>query len=201
MKRTVTDVRGSSDAPLRIRHVVLMAAAAGLLVGGLAAAHAATTEVVVCVANRGASMRFVAAGICRPTESKLVLGQAGPDGVAGQTGVAGGYPSRMAIKNIAGTHTLTASDAGVLLLSETYTTVTIPIDTSVDFPLGTVIFIVNKSRIVYVQPASGVTLNGSTGVLLETRFSLPESGVQAQMAVLIKKNANDWWLLQPLKET
>lgn len=201
MRPTVTDLRSSREAGVRARHAVLAAAAVGVLVGGVVAAEASPTETTVCVsANRGA-MRYVASGVCGVAETAIVLGRTGPNGPPGAQGAAGGYPSVFSIKEIAGTHALTATDAGKLLLSDTYTRVTIPTDSTVDFPLGTVIFIVNKSRIVYLEPAAGVTLNGGTGVLVDTRFLPPESGVQAQMAVLLKKNANDWWLLQPLKET
>jgi len=197
----------TSRAPMRARHTVLAAAAAGLLVGGVAVARATSTEVTVCIAPKGAGMRYAASGVCRAGETKLVLGQAGAAGAtgargaAGATGAAGGYPGTIVPKEINGAHTLVLSDAGKLLYSLEHTTVTVPLDTAADFAIGTRIELVNVKYLMWVTPASGVTINGVTSGLIPLEHKAQYDAEQGSGAVLVKKAANEWYLLKPLKET
>lgn len=186
---------------MRTRHAALVAAAVGLLAGGVAVARATTTEVTVCVSASGAGMRYAASGVCRSGETKLVLGAAGPAGAAGSAGSAGGYPGTITPKEINGAHTLVLSDAGKLLYSLENTTVTVPLDTAANFAIGTRIELVNARYLMWVTPASGVTINGLTSGLIPLEHKSQYEAEQGSGAVLVKKAANEWYLLKPLKET
>lgn len=87
------------------------------------------------------------------------------------------------------TYTLVLSDAGKLIeLSNTSAiTLTIPLNSSVAFPVGTQIALQQKSTgQVTVSPAGGVTMN--------SRLSYNKLSRQYAGAALIKKATDTWWL-------
>ena len=125
-------------------------------------------------------------------------GATGAAGAAGATGAAGSYASPMSVATIpAAGYTLVLGDAGKLLYSLVSPTVTIPTNASVAFPIGTRIDIgqlgATTANIIFVTPASGVTLNGAT---TSSQF---DRGAY-QMGSLIKIATNEWLFLKSVDE-
>jgi len=91
-------------------------------------------------------------------------------------------------------YTLVLSDSGkqVEISSTSATTLTVPADGAVNFPVGTAVIIVqtNTGQIT-VSGASGVTVNATPGTKLFTRWSV---------ASLVKRGANLWLLAGDLRE-
>jgi hypothetical protein len=84
------------------------------------------------------------------------------------------------------THSLVLSDAGELIemLNASPLNLTIPLDSSQNFPIGTNITILQTGAgQVTLNPTGGVTLNGTPGLKLRTQWS---------SATLIKRAANTW---------
>ena len=95
------------------------------------------------------------------------------------------------IKEIADTtYTLIKTDAGKILktTSGSATTINIPLNSSVDFPIGTIIFIEQwGTGQVTIDPAVGVTLNSEGGAdKLAARYA---------GAYLRKDDTNTWILI------
>jgi hypothetical protein len=86
----------------------------------------------------------------------------------------------------AGSYTLVLSDASktIEISSGSANTLTIPVESSVNFPVGTQIIVLQTGAgQTTVAGASGVTLNGTPGLKLRTQWSL---------ATLIKRGSNNW---------
>ena len=94
-------------------------------------------------------------------------------------------------------YTLVLGDAGKLLYSLVSPTVTIPTNASVAFAIGTRIDIgqlgATSANVIFITPASGVTLNGVT------TSSTFDRGAY-QMGSLIKIATNEWLFLKPVDE-
>lgn len=195
----------------------LISASVALIAGGVVAVNATPSSITVCASKATGAMRYVASAKCNGAkETKLILGQQGPAGATGATGAAGAtgatgaagatgatgaagsYASAMSVTSIpAAGYTLVLSDAGKLLYSLVSPTVTIPTNASVAFPIGTRIDIgqlgATTANIIFVTPATGVTLNGAT---TSSQF---DRGAY-QMGSLIKIATNEWLFLKPVDE-
>lgn len=201
----------------------LISASVALVAGGVVAANATPSSITVCASKSSGAMRYSSANKCNGAkETKLTLGQQGPAGAtgatgpagaagaagatgatgaagaAGATGAAGSYATPMSVATIPSAgYTLVLGDAGKLLYSLVSPTVTIPTNTSVAFPIGTRIDIgqlgATTANIIFVTPASGVTLNGAT---TSSQF---DRGAY-QMGSLIKIATNEWLFLKPVDE-
>jgi hypothetical protein len=198
----------------------LISASVALVAGGVVAANATPSSITVCASKSSGAMRYSSANKCNGAkETKLTLGQQGPAGAtgatgpagaagaagatgaagaAGATGAAGSYATPMSVATIPSAgYTLVLGDAGKLLYSLVSPTVTIPTNASVAFPIGTRIDIgqlgATTANIIFVTPASGVTLNGAT---TSSQF---DRGAY-QMGSLIKIATNEWLFLKPVDE-
>ena len=186
----------------------LISASVALVAGGVVAANAAPSSITVCASKSNGAMRYSKANKCKGAkETKLTLGQqgpvgptgaTGPTGPAGATGAAGSYASPMSVATIPSAgYVLVLGDAGKLLYSLVSPTVTIPTNASVAFPIGTRIDIgqlgATSSDVIFITPASGVTLNGAT---TSSQF---DRGAY-QMGSLIKIATNEWLFLKSVDE-
>ena len=195
----------------------LISASVALVAGGVVAANAAPSSITVCASKSNGAMRYSKANKCNGAkETKLTLGQQGPagptgatgptgpagatgaTGPAGATGAAGSYASPMSVATIPSAgYVLVLGDAGKLLYSLVSPTVTIPTNASVAFPIGTRIDIgqlgATSSNVIFITPASGVTLNGAT---TSSQF---DRGAY-QMGSLIKIATNEWLFLKSVDE-
>ena len=89
-------------------------------------------------------------------------------------------------------YTLALADNGELLkfTSASTTTVTVPLDSSINFPIGAVIALVQYGAgTLRVQGASGVTVNSTAGTA-SASFTARYAGAQ-----LYKIAANEWLLI------
>ncbi len=99
-----------------------------------------------------------------------------------------GVPSRTPIVQKTASYalsTLTHRDSMIEVSSTNATTITIPLDSTVDYPIGTTIDILQTNTgQVTIAPVSGsVTVNATPGLKLRTRWS---------SATLMKRAANTW---------
>jgi hypothetical protein len=99
-----------------------------------------------------------------------------------------GVPSRTPIVQKTASYalsTLTHRDSLIEVSSASATTITIPLDSTVDYPIGTTIDILQTNTgQVTIAPVSGsVTVNATPGLKLRTRWS---------SATLMKRAANTW---------
>jgi len=177
----------------------LVAAVVAAVVGGLVIASASSSTVVVCSAKGSGALRYSKSGDCKPNETRLELnedGKAGATGATGATGARGAtgtYPSSMQIRDITSTHTLVASDQGKILVSRSGSVVTVPANATVAFDVGARIDFGVVSSFLYLDPASGVTVNaGTSRVELDTGTF--------QIATLVKIATNEWVLLKTVDE-
>ena len=195
----------------------LISASVALVAGGVVAVSATPTSITVCANKSSGAMRYSKAGKCNgKKETKLTLGQQGPagatgatgatgaagaagaTGATGATGAAGTYATPMSVATIPSAgYTLVLGDAGKLLYSLVSPTVTIPTNASVAFAIGTRIDIgqlgATSANVIFITPASGVTLNGAT------TSSTFDRGAY-QMGSLIKIATNEWLFLKPADE-
>lgn len=112
--------------------------------------------------------------------------------VSGSVSVVGNVVYHIAINNQTTAYTLTLADDGkiVEVLSATAVNVTIPLESSVAFPIGTQITVIQTGagQLTFV-PTGGVTLNGNPGVKTRGQWTA---------GTLIKRAANTWILLGDL---
>lgn len=97
-------------------------------------------------------------------------------------------PLAVPIVSRTASHTLALSDAGaqVEVASASATTVTVPTDAAVAFPVGSTILLVQAGAgQVTVAGAAGVTVNATPGLKLYGQWST---------ALLVKRAANVWLL-------
>ncbi len=199
--------------------VCALAAVSASLVGNFVVASALNSSVTICVSDKDSSIRYSQDRTCKTgVETLLTLNESGPAGVTGSkgatgatgaagaagskgatgatgaTGTAGGYATTYTLKEISISHTLILSDAGKILISRDGTTISLPTNDSVSFPIGTRIEIANRKSFVTVSPASGVRLNFLTAAI---SF---DSG-DYQIGTLIKIDSNDWVLMSAPNES
>ena len=183
----------------------LISACVALVAGGVVAVNATPTNITVCANKSSGAMRYSSSSKCNGAkETKLTLGQQGPTGATGAagatgaTGAAGSYATPMSVATLpAAGYTLVLGDAGKLLYSLVSPTVTIPTNASVAFAIGTRIDIgqlgATTANIIFITPATGVTLNGAT---TSSQF---DRGAY-QMGSLIKIATNEWLFLKSVDE-
>jgi len=93
---------------------------------------------------------------------------------------------------VVGPYSLVLSDDGTIIEKNdaSGTTVTIPLNTAVDFPNGTqIVFIQTGVGQTTIAGAAGVTVNGTPGLKLRAQYS---------SCVCIKRSTNTWILLGDL---
>jgi hypothetical protein len=182
--------------------VALVSAAVASTVGIVVVASATDSAVVVCSSKTSGALRYSKDGACKLSESKMTLnekgatgaiGATGATGATGSAGASGGYPASMELVNITSTHTLTLTDIGKLLVSQSGTVVTVPTNASVALAIGARIDFAVYSSFLYFDPASGVTLNAGT-----SRVEV-DSGT-FQVVTLVKIATNEWILLKTVDE-
>jgi hypothetical protein len=154
---------------------------------------AATVAVgTVTTGSAGSSASVTNAG----TSSAAVLnftiprGDTGATGATGATGPAGTPVYTLTQNQQTGTsYTLVLSDADKLIETNNASanTVTVPLNSSVAFPTGQQIHILQTGTgRTQVVAASGVTINSNVGLYLRGQWS---------MATLIKRDTNTWLLV------
>jgi hypothetical protein len=108
----------------------------------------------------------------------------------GVVGLSDNYSSlNVSINSQSASYTLVLSDAGkmVEISNASANTLTVPADSTSNFPIGTQISILQTGTgQTTVTNAVGVTINGTPGLKLRTQWSI---------ATLIKRAANNWVLL------
>lgn len=198
--------------------VCALAAVCASLVGNFVVASALNESVTICVSDKNSSIRYSQDETCKTgAETLLTLNESGPagatgskgatgaagitgskgatgaTGAAGAAGAAGGFATTYTLKEISISHTLILSDAGKILISRDGTTISLPTNDSVSFPIGTRIEIANRKSFLTVSPASGVRLNFLTAAI---SFDAGDY----QMGALIKVDSNDWVLMSSPNE-
>jgi hypothetical protein len=124
--------------------------------------------------------------------SATSLAVSGSITVGASVSVVGNVVYHIGINNQTNSYTLVLADDGkiVEVLSATAVNVTIPLESSVMFPIGTQITVIQTGvgQITFV-PTGGVTLNGNPGVKTRGQWTA---------GTLIKRAANTWILLGDL---
>jgi hypothetical protein len=143
-----------------------------------------TTEPATTVAFGEGSLDALAVGALEATTVTPSSGVVFSDGTQTKEGV----PSRTPIVQKTASYalsTLTHRDSLIEVSSTDPTTITIPVDSTVDYPIGTTIDILQTNTgQVTIAPVSGsVTVNATPGLKLRTRWS---------SATLLKRAANTW---------
>jgi hypothetical protein len=85
-------------------------------------------------------------------------------------------------------YTLTLADAGKFITSSVDSAITVPADSAVAFPVGTRFDIGRLANYIWIQGATGVTING-------TSFQSMDSATY-QHGLLVKTAANTWVFLR-----
>ncbi|MGA1149239.1 MAG: hypothetical protein ACO3V5_08935 [Ilumatobacteraceae bacterium] len=167
---------------------------------GVGASVASANSVVLCANKKTDVVRYSSNGKCRArTEKRLTLGVTGPAGATGATGAtgptgatgaAGSYATAQTVLDITSAgYTLALADAGKFVTSSVNTVITVPADASVAFAVGTRIDIGRLANYIFIQGASGVTVNGSTA-------SQGMDSNSYQHGLLVKTAANTWVFLR-----
>jgi hypothetical protein len=112
-------------------------------------------------------------------------GPTGPTGPAGPTGATGDFSAVYGVKSVDTNYTLQLADMGFIIETNTSSpiTITIPANSSVSFPLGASITIVQAGG--GQVTLAGPILNGTPGLKLRTLWST---------ATVIKRKSPDSWL-------
>jgi uncharacterized protein YaaQ len=143
-----------------------------------------TSEPTTTVNFAQGSLDALAVGALEATTVTPSSGVVFSDGTQTKEGV----PSRTPIVQKTASYalsTLTHRDSMIEVSSTSATTITIPVDSTVDYPIGTTIDILQTNTgQVTIAPVSGsVTVNATPGLKLRTRWS---------SATLMKRAANTW---------
>jgi hypothetical protein len=167
--------------------MVLGALLTGLFLGGVVSVDAAPSSITVCSLKTTGNLRYSKSGVCKATETKLSLGEIGP------TGPAGSFTGTSKVSVLSVDKTLAMEDLGSTLVVAKTVKITVPTDSSVAFPIGTIFNVAQTAGQTFVSGAVGVTVNGviSTGSQSLAAF---DSG-EYQYGVLVKVAANSWALL------
>ena len=154
------------------------------------------------------SLTYVGATGSKPASPSVIVGleqimytQLGPTGATGPqgepgptgaTGATGADTSVVSINSQAGNYTLALSDKGNLVEITAAGTVTVPLNSSVAFPVGSQVIIVRATAgVVDIAGAGGVTLNSANSYL--------DLNYQYSSATLIKKTTDEWYVFGDLK--
>jgi hypothetical protein len=129
-------------------------------------------------------------GATGPTGATGPVGATGPTGVTGPTGATGpaGDPT-LVLNPETGSYTLVLGDASGLVEMSGGGTLTVPTDSSVAFPTGTQISILQTGASQVTVGGAGVTINGTPGLKLRAQWSA---------ATLIKRATDTWALVGDL---
>lgn len=134
------------------------------------------------------------ANVADPTFTGTVTVSASGIAFADGTQTEEGVPSRTQISNKTESYTLSSlseRDTMIELSSSSAVTLTIPADSTVNFPIGTTLDILQTGTgEVTVAGAGGVTVNSTPGLKLRTQWS---------SATLMKRSANSWLVFGDLK--
>lgn len=116
------------------------------------------------------------------------LGYTGSIGTAGQDGLNGSPIGGIIPVSVSRTLILTDSNSMLFSTASTTVTYTIPNDTTLDFPIGTVVH--------FTRDGTGsVTIGSEAGVTVRIRNGLTNQlAVQYSMATAAKLAANTWYL-------
>jgi Major tropism determinant N-terminal domain len=121
------------------------------------------------------------------TNKTITLTSGGATFSDGTVQVTAGVPSLTTISAKTASYTLAAlteRDTIIEIANASATTLTIPLDSTLSFPVGTTIDIIQTSTgQVTIAGASGVTVNATPGLKLRTQWS---------SATLLKRAANTW---------
>jgi hypothetical protein len=122
-------------------------------------------------------------------------GPAGSNGSNGATGPTGADTSTLTINSQPSNYTLALTDSGDLVEmtgASGSSTLTIPTNLLVPFPLGTQIFIIRSG-------SSSVGVTGSVGVTINSAQGYLNLNYQYSAATLVKKGTDTWYLFGDLK--
>ena len=122
------------------------------------------------------------------------IGPTGTQGIPGPTGPTGTDTSILSINSQSTDYTLQLSDKGNLveISSSSNSSVTVPLDSSVSFPIG--------SQILVVRGGTGdLGLTGSVGVTLNSSQNYLNLNYQYSAATLVKKGTDIWYVFGDLK--
>jgi hypothetical protein len=126
-----------------------------------------------------------------------LIGSTGPLGVGstgatGLTGATGVDTSTLFINSQASSYTLALTDKGKLIEVTGAGTVTVPLNSSVAFPIGSQILITRAT-------ASAVDIAGVIGVTINSANGYKNLNFQYSSATLIKQGTDTWYLFGDLK--
>jgi hypothetical protein len=95
-------------------------------------------------------------------------------------------------------YSLVLSDAGktIRMNSSTENTVTIPLDSSVSFPIGGQVAIIQTGS--GQTSISGASILGGESVTIKSKFSNKKLAAQYSQAIVVKESANTWILMGDL---
>lgn len=130
-----------------------------------------------------------AAGATGPTGPVGATGPTGPTGATGATGATGPVAATTSTGPAGTGYTLVAADDGKLveLGNASAITLVVPLNSSVPFPIGAQISILQTNTgQVTVSGTGGVTVNANPGLKLRAQWSL---------ATLIKRGTDTWVLV------
>ena len=120
-----------------------------------------------------------------------VAGPTGETGATGATGATGGFNSVQAINAQSTDYTLVLGDAGKLIKATDEATITVPLNSSVEFDVGQHIDIVSYT-------ASDVIIAGAIGVVVRAPYGT-KMRVQYGCATLMKMAEDEWLLVGDLE--
>lgn len=160
------------------------------------AGQAITTALIadgsVTTVKLAASLTFTTPNIGAATAATINVGTNALSVPTNGVIVQGNVVYHIAINNQTTSYTLVLADDGkfIEVLSSSAVNVTIPLESSVNFPIGTQITVLQTGtgQITFV-PTSGVTLNGNPGVKTRGQWTA---------ATLIKRAADTWVVLGDL---
>ena len=178
-----------ADATSRVNAVIASAPAALDTLNELATALGNDASFATTMTNSLAAKAPIASPTFTGTVTVGAAGVAFTDGTQTKEGV----PSRTTISQKTASYTLSAlseRDAMIEMNAAGATTLTIPTDATLSFPIGTSLDVLRVGAgAVDIAGASGVTVNATPGLKLRAQWS---------SATLIKRAANTWVLVGDL---
>ena len=178
-----------ADATSRVNAVIASAPAALDTLNELATALGNDASFATTMTNSLAAKAPLASPTFTGTVTVAAAGVAFTDGTQTKEGV----PSRTTISQKTASYTLSAlseRDAMIEMNAAGATTLTIPTDATLSFPIGTSLDVLRVGAgAVDIAGASGVTVNATPGLKLRAQWS---------SATLIKRAANTWVLVGDL---
>jgi hypothetical protein len=124
----------------------------------------------------------------------IAITNVGPQGPTGPTGPAGADTSLLTINQQIISYTLALSDKGnmVVITSGSPTTLTVPLDATVNFSIGTQILVVRGG-------AGAMDIAGAVGVTINSAQGYKTLNYQNSAATLVKTGTDTWYLFGDLK--